>query len=89
MGTKEAVASPEHYTQGWLETIYTIRQVLGAEGFKAFCLGNWIKYKERHGHKNGEEDLKKAEQYLHWATNGLPEPKLSMTHDTNRLVHPR
>lgn len=69
-----AVESPSHYTQGRLETIYVIQQTLGADGFKAFCLGNWIKYKERHTHKNGDEDLRKADQYLSWAVNGLPEP---------------
>jgi hypothetical protein len=68
------VLSPKHYTQGHLETIYVIEQVLGKEGFKAFCMGNYIKYKERHAFKNGAEDLAKAEQYLTWAVNGLPEP---------------
>lgn len=71
---RDSVESPRHYTQGWLETIYVIRQTLGPEGFKAFCLGNWIKYNERHAHKNGAEDLAKANQYLEWAQNGLPEP---------------
>lgn len=70
----EKIYSPPHYTQGYLETIYVIQQILGVEGFKAFCMGNYIKYKERHSYKNGAEDLKKAEQYLEWATNGLPKP---------------
>lgn len=72
--TMSNVESPMHYTQGHLEVIYVIEQVLGKEGFKAFCLGNWIKYKTRHEHKNGVEDLAKAEQYLAWATEGLPAP---------------
>lgn len=66
--------SPAHYTQGYLEVIYVIEQTLGPEGFKAFCLGNWIKYKSRYKNKGGEEDLKKAEKYLEWAVNGLPKP---------------
>lgn len=70
----ENVHSPKHYVQGHLETIYVIQQVLGEQGFKDFCIGNYIKYRERHAFKNGGEDLKKAEQYLEWATNGLPEP---------------
>lgn len=70
----EQVYSPKHYLQGHLETIYVIQQVLGEQGFKDFCMGNYIKYRERHTFKNGEQDLKKAEQYLEWATNGLPEP---------------
>lgn len=68
------VSSPSHYQQGYIESIYAIHQVLGDEGFKAFCIGNYLKYKMRHAHKNGEEDLKKAEVYLGWATNGLPKP---------------
>lgn len=71
---KNNVESPSHYTQGYLETIYVIEQVLGPEGFKAFCMGNWIKYKDRHTKKNGQEDLDKAQQYLEWAQNGLPKP---------------
>lgn len=67
--------SPDHYIQGYIETIYAIAQTLGPEGFKAFCLGNWMKYKTRAGHKtDNENDLAKAQVYLHWATNGLPAP---------------
>ena len=68
------VESPQHYTQGYLEVIYIIEQTLGKEGFKAFCMGNWIKYQTRAAAKNGQEDLDKAQQYLEWAQNGLPEP---------------
>lgn len=69
-----AVASPSHYVQGHIEAIYAIEQVLGVEGFKAFCMGNYLKYKMRHEHKNGKEDLDKAQTYLDWAVNGLPAP---------------
>lgn len=68
------VESPSHYVQGYMEVIYEIRDILGAEGFKAFCMGNWIKYNARATHKNGAEDIAKAQQYLEWATNGLPKP---------------
>lgn len=74
-GKKEdAINHPTHYTQGYCETIYEIYDILGPEGFKAYCLGNWIKYKSRAQYKNGEEDLKKADVYLGWATQGLPRP---------------
>lgn len=69
-----AVASPQHYVQGHIEAIYVIEQVLGKDGFKQFCMGNYLKYRMRHEHKNGEEDLAKAMVYLNWATNGLPAP---------------
>lgn len=68
------VKSPSHYQQGYIETIYVIKQVLGDEGFKAYCMGNWIKYNCRAKHKGGQEDLEKARVYLNWAQNGLPEP---------------
>lgn len=67
-----AVNHPSHYTQGNCETIYEIRDILGPDGFKAYCLGNWIKYKSRAAYKNGTEDLEKAEVYLGWAVKGLP-----------------
>lgn len=70
----ENVASPKHYQQGTVETIYTIRDTLGPEGFKAYCMGNWIKYNARYQHKNGAEDLAKAQVYLGWAVRGLPKP---------------
>lgn len=69
------VESPQHYTSGYIEVIYAIHDVLGREGFKAFCVGNYIKYNARANHKGlRAEDLAKADQYLEWATNGLPEP---------------
>ena len=71
---RDNVNSPKHYTSGHVETIYAIENVLGPEGFKAYCMGNYMKYMARHQHKNGEEDLKKAQVYLNWLTNGLPAP---------------
>lgn len=69
------VESPQHYTSGYIEVIYAIHDVLGREGFKAFCMGNYIKYNARANHKGlRAEDLAKADQYLEWATNGLPAP---------------
>ena len=69
----DSVNKPQHYQQGHIETIYAIEQTLGPEGFKAYCMGNWMKYKSRAAYKgNADEDLKKAEVYLGWAINGLP-----------------
>lgn len=76
---QESVNSPAHYTQGYIETIYAIAQTLGPEGFKAYCMGNWMKYNARAAYKNGAEDLAKAAVYLNWAQNGLPFPKLIET----------
>ena len=46
------------------ETIDLIEDGLGREGFTAYCKGNIWKYLARFEHKNGVEDLKKAEWYL-------------------------
>jgi hypothetical protein len=70
----DMVHSPKHYTEGHIETIYAIGKALGPEGFKSYCMGNWIKYSSRHKEKGGAEDLAKAEVYLRWAVNGLPVP---------------
>jgi hypothetical protein len=67
----DPVEKPLHY-QGGIECIDYIRQVLGEEGFKAYCLGNVIKYTHRHEYKGKPlEDLKKAQYYLNAAITTL------------------
>jgi hypothetical protein len=61
------VHNPAHYTAGGIETIDFIRAKLGPDGFRAYCLGNVLKYVTRHALKNGDEDLHKAGVYLDWA----------------------
>ena len=61
------VDSPQHYTAGNVEVIDIIRQAVdGATGFEAVCLANCVKYLMRYRHKNGVEDLFKAQKYLQW-----------------------
>ena len=70
------VSKPAHYnlTDG-IECIDYIKQVLGLEGFVAYCRGNVMKYNHREAYKNASpvEDLKKAQQYLEWANDTLKE----------------
>jgi hypothetical protein len=62
---KDMVNSPAHYTQGDIECIDAIAQVVkDLDGMEAMCTGNAIKYLWRWKHKNGVEDLKKAQWYL-------------------------
>lgn len=62
---KDMVNSPAHYTQGDIECIDAIAQVVkDLDGMDAMCTGNAIKYLWRWKHKNGVEDLKKAQWYL-------------------------
>jgi hypothetical protein len=70
--THDPVEKPAHYNQGGIECIDYIRQVLGEGGFKAYCLGNCIKYLHRHDYKGKpEEDLRKAQYYLNAALSTL------------------
>ena len=67
--------NPSHYTSNNIECIDYIKQVLGLQGFVAYCRGNVMKYNHRAAYKNASpvEDLKKAAQYLEWANDTLKE----------------
>ena len=71
----DTVSKPEHYNHGeGIECIEYIKQVLGAEGFIAYCRGNLMKYNHRAMYKGKPvEDLEKAEQYLRWSIETLKE----------------
>ncbi len=63
--SEDMVNSPSHYTQGSIECIDAIEEVVKhLDGMEAMCTGNAIKYLWRWRHKNGIEDLKKAIWYL-------------------------
>ena len=64
----DMVNNPPHYTDGDIECIDAIRAALGAEGFRAFCRGNAMKYIWRCELKdNTETDLEKASWYIETA----------------------
>ena len=69
----DPVSKPSHYNQdGGIECIDYIKQVLGKEGFVAYCRGNQIKYQHRAMYKgNAVQDLEKAGQYNAWAIETL------------------
>ena len=68
------IDKPFHYNQAGVECIDYIKQVLGKEGFIAYCRGNVMKYNHRAFYKgNPTEDMAKAEQYLKWANETLKE----------------
>ena len=58
------VSAPTHYTSGNIECIDAIRSALTEEQFRGYCKGNVLKYTWREKLKGGDEDLKKALQYL-------------------------
>lgn len=59
-----AVLHPSHYCRNGHECIDIIRAVLTEEEFRGYCKGNCIKYIFRCEAKGGEEDIRKAIQYL-------------------------
>jgi hypothetical protein len=61
---KDMVNSPEHYTQGGIETIDSIEAALTPEEFRGYCKGNALKYIWRERHKGQNESLEKAIWYL-------------------------
>lgn len=62
----DKVNHPNHYTFGSIEVIDYIRDKMTPDEFQGYCMGNILKYVSRHKHKNGVEDLKKAQVYLGW-----------------------
>jgi hypothetical protein len=71
--------APKRYSAHGRETIDRIRDVLGDEGFAAYCCGTALKYRDRAGLKgDAAEDLKKAEWYeaMHACVLfGRPDPR--------------
>lgn len=63
----DPVNHPNHYkSSSGLEVIDVIKTFTMdmEDGFEAFCTGNVLKYACRWFKKNGDEDLKKAKQYV-------------------------
>lgn len=82
--TKDNVNSPSHYTQAGIECIDAITAaVSGKRGIEAVCVANVIKYLWRYELKNGVEDVKKAQWYLHRLVSELDKPVLSQTKGIN------
>lgn len=61
--TYDVVNKPEHYAHGGIECIDAMEAAYGREAVMHFCQCNAFKYQWRFAHKNGVEDLKKAEWY--------------------------
>ena len=61
---QDNVNHPNHYTFGGIELIDVWEATLSNEALQGLYKGNVMKYLWRYEHKNGLEDLKKAEFYL-------------------------
>lgn len=60
----DPVNNPAHYAIGGIDPIDYMQAKMTQEQFRGFLIGNVLKYVSRYPHKNGAEDLKKAEWYL-------------------------
>ncbi|EAE1298288.1 DUF3310 domain-containing protein [Listeria monocytogenes] len=58
----DCINSPSHYTAGGIETLGYIKAKV--KDYPSYAVGNILKYVSRYEHKNGIEDLKKAQFYL-------------------------
>lgn len=70
----DLVNHPPHYTKNGIECIQAIRASMTDEGYMAFLKGNVLKYLWRYEHKNGLQDLQKAEWYLKELIEVMAEP---------------
>jgi len=61
--------NPDHYKQGWIETIDYIKAKLSPEAFEWYLAGNILKYVSRYNMKNWIEDIVKAEWYINRLIN--------------------
>ena len=60
----DIINHPGHYETGKYECIDVMREALGDEAVKGFCICNAFKYIYRHRRKNGGEYIDKAIWYL-------------------------
>ena len=60
---RDEINNPPHYNASKIETIDIIESAT-EHGFEYYLQGNIIKYMVRYRHKNGIQDLKKAQWYL-------------------------
>ncbi|EOV6272739.1 DUF3310 domain-containing protein [Listeria monocytogenes] len=67
--TSDNINNPSHYTAGGIETLDYIKAKV--KDYPSYVAGNILKYVSRYEHKNGIEDLKKAQFYLNDLINWM------------------
>lgn len=65
----DKINNPAHYTAGGIETLDYIKAKV--KDYPSYAAGNILKYVSRYEHKNGIEDLKKAQFYLNDLINWM------------------
>ena len=87
----DMVNNPPHYANSCsIECIDSMIVAFGAEAVYDFCICNAYKYIWRYKHKNGDEDLKKAEWYINKADRLFKmysgNPEVLFSYDDNENV---
>lgn len=72
---EDMVNSPKHYTQGDIECYQAEMAMVGKEVFTDHCVLSAFKYLWRWRHKNGLQDLQKAQWWLNKAVEVQSESK--------------
>ena len=70
------VAKQSHYTECAIQPIEYMKATMTPSEFEGYLRGNIIKYISRYKHKNGIEDLKKAQVYLGWLIEHIDEDNM-------------
>ena len=66
MAEYKDVKRQPYYMQSAVQPIEYMELTMTSEQYSGYLLGNVIKYVSRYRHKNGLEDLRKAEVYMGW-----------------------
>lgn len=64
MTQEDVVNKPKHYHQGGIDVIEYMTIKFPVSQTQGFFRGNVLKYLMRYEHKNGIQDLEKAQYYL-------------------------
>lgn len=67
----DPVTKPSHYNFGEIEVIDYIKDKLTPTEMQGYCTGNVLKYVSRWRHKDGLQDLEKAQVYLGWLIDSV------------------
>jgi len=65
--TLEKINSPNHYTDGGIETIDYIKAKMSEQSFKDYCRGHVLKYASRAGKKEGNSELQDIQKVIKFA----------------------
>lgn len=79
----DPIVRPSHYAGTYgLECLEAIRNMLTREQYIGFLRGNQLKYLWRFARKNGEQDLRKANQLGQWLLESIKEADTSGGRET-------